>query len=170
MTKASYRTVRVVFFHLCKERWKGMCTEHLWKEGNYWEDWSWEVEAGGLGEKGERETFSICSSEFLEFWTTFIFFFLTNILKECEPAAASVPYLEMKLRQRSAGLETENQIPDDITWAPGPCCFQLHSSHVSPQSLLSGLNLSELCWQVSWSLRPSKIIVGAFFPSSFIEV
>ena len=123
--------------------------QSIWKEANYQEDWWLSGGSWGTGEKGGRETFSICSFEpySLKKKTK-----KPSILKDCEPAAASIPCLEMKLRQRPAGLDMEKPITDDIIQAPGSCCFQSLSSHVSPQSLLSGLSLSEPCWQVSWSL------------------
>ena len=112
------------------------------------------VEAGGkLGKRVEER---LSPSALLNFWNFEPYSLKKkkktqkpSLLKDCEPAAASVPCLEMKLRQRPAGLDMEKPITNDIKQAPGSCCFQSLSSHVRPQSLLSGLSLSELCWQVS---------------------
>lgn len=137
-----------------------MSTEHLWRRHR---------ELGGLvaegqklgGWEGGKETSYICSFGLLELEPHT--FYLKkknnyNILKEYEPATAYAPCLEMKLSQRPAELEKEKHScwHSVNTWI---LLLQLCEHSVSPFSL----NLFELCWQVSWLLCPSKILLCVFF-------
>lgn len=142
-----------------------MCTEHLWKEAQgTGRTGCWGAEAGWLGDRvGEWLSPYALSNVWnlnhihLKRKTYKLQHFLKTGGCSC---LCSLSENEAK---SEASRARKGEI--DLCWhhvSAWILLFHLCSSYVSSQ-MLFGLNLFELCWQVSWLLCPSKISCGFFF-------